>query len=144
MSASNDKPTYIYKLVPYTSPVPLDHTALPTALPISTLDQNSGFIHLSTVSQIPKTLVHFFTSDPRVFVLRLAYDPLEQLKQIKWEDPKAEVCGPRPGEGLFPHLYNGLRLGREEVESIRVLERGEGGWEEAIERDEEFRAWLVY
>lgn len=76
-------------------------------------------------------------------MLRLPYEPLERLGQIKWEGPEGEVCGPRPGEGFFPHLYNGLRLGREEVESVRALERGEGGWKEAIEKDEEFQAWLV-
>lgn len=77
-------------------------------------------------------------------MLRLRYDPLERLGQIKWESPEGDVCGPRPGEGLFPHLYNGLRLGRGEVESVWVLERGDGGWEAAIEKDKRFRAWLVY
>jgi uncharacterized protein (DUF952 family) len=141
---STDKPTYIYKLVPYTSPVPLDPAALPIALPVSDIDQSSGFIHLSTAPQIPGTLVSFFKSDPRVYVLRLPYDSLERLGQIKWESPEGDVCGPRPGEGLFPHLYNGLRLGREEVEGVWALERGEGGWEDAIGRDGEFKAWLVY
>lgn len=142
----NNKPTYVYKLVPYTvdSPIPLDSAILPEALPVSTIDQTSGFIHLSTAPQIPGTLTHFFTSNLRVYVLRLRYAPLEERGQIKWESPERDVCGPRPGEGLFPHLYNGLRLGREEVESVRVLERGEGGWEEAIERDGEFKVWLAY
>ncbi|KAG8221803.1 hypothetical protein J3R82DRAFT_2136 [Butyriboletus roseoflavus] len=144
MSAYSDKPTYIYKLVHYTSPVPLDPAAIPDALPISTIDKTSGFIHLSTASQIPGTLVHFFGSDPQIFVLRLRYDTLKRLGQIKWESPEGDVCGSRPGEGLFPHLYNELRLGREEVESVRVLERGEGGWQEVIEKDEGFKAWLVY
>lgn len=53
-------------------------------------------------------------------------------KMIRWEDPKAEICGPRGGEGMFPHLYkyveegpphSELELGREEVESVMVLER---------------------
>ncbi|KAI9457698.1 hypothetical protein HD554DRAFT_2141885 [Boletus coccyginus] len=140
---SPDKPTYIYKLVPYTNPVPLDRAALPTALPVSEIDQSSGFIHLSTAIQIPGTLACFFKSDPQVYVLRLPYEPLEAAGQIQWESPEGHVCGPRPGEGLFPHLYNALKLGRDEVESVRVLERGEGGWKEAIERDGEFKAWLV-
>ncbi|KAN0082989.1 Protein of unknown function (DUF952) domain containing protein [Tylopilus felleus] len=143
MSACNvNLPTYIYKLVPHTSPVPLDAAALPNDLPVSEIDQSSGFIHLSTARQIPGTLAHFFKSDPRVFVLRLLYGPLDQLGQIKWETPEGNVCGPRPGEGLFPHLYNGLKLGRDEVESVRVLERGEGDWQGAIEKDAEFKAWM--
>ncbi|KAF8431945.1 peptidase family C54-domain-containing protein [Boletus edulis BED1] len=140
----SDTPTYVYKLVAHTSPVPLDPADLPTALPISDIDQSSGFIHLSTAPQIRGTLVHFFTSDPHVFVLRLPYEPLARLPgQIKWESPEGNVCGPRPAEGLFPHLYNGLRLGKDEVESVWKLERGEGGWEVVVERDGPFKAWLA-
>ncbi|KAG9308368.1 hypothetical protein JVU11DRAFT_8219 [Chiua virens] len=139
--ASKDSPTYIYKLVPHTSPVPAE---LPDALPVSNIDQASGFIHLSTARQITGTLVHFFGSDPRVHVLRLAYAPLADAGLIKWEDPEGKVCGPRPGEGTFPHLYNGFRLGKNEIESLQVLEKGEGSWEEAIARDAEFNAWLVF
>ena len=130
------KPTYVYKLVPYTAPPP---TPLPIALPVSELDQTSGFVHLSTASQIPNTLKFFFTNDPSVYILRLPYDPIE--KDIKWEDPKAEVCGPRAGEGMFPHLYNGFKLGREEVDSMQSWTRSESGWGEALEQAEH---WLVY
>jgi len=142
MTASEDNPTYVYKLVPHTSPVPPgDGAALPDVLPVSDIDRKSGFVHLSTSRQILGTLIHFFTTDPRVFVLRIPYDPLQRRGLIKWEDPEGAVCGPRPGEGLFPHLYNDLKLGREEVESVAELERGDGGWEEAIGR---VKAWLVY
>ena len=64
--------------------------------------------------------------------------PVEKL--IKWEDPKGEVCGPRGEEGLFPHLYNGLKLGKDEVESVRVLENS-GGWDAALEEVDD---WLIY
>jgi uncharacterized protein (DUF952 family) len=129
-------PTYIYKLIPSTSAPP---DPLPTALPISPLDQSSGFIHLSTAHQIPNTLKFFFGEHTSVYILRIPYDPLE--KHIRWEDPKAEVCGPRGGEGVFPHLYNGFKLGKEEVESVRCWERGDGEWDEALKDAE---AWLVY
>ncbi|KAF9237214.1 hypothetical protein BU15DRAFT_48983 [Melanogaster broomeanus] len=139
----NETPTYIYKLVSYTTPPP---HPLPLALPISAIDQSSGFIHLSTARQVPNTLKFFFGADPRVYVLRLAYAAV--APRIRWEDPQATVCGPRGGEGMFPHLYTeGLRFGSGEVESVRVLERGgdaEAGWEAAIEADEEFRKWFVY
>lgn len=73
-------------------------------------------------------------------------------KMIRWEDPKAEVCGERGGEGMFPHLYDceeglGLQLGAREVESVAVWEReigvedGKRGWAEAVRRAE---GWLVY
>ncbi|KIK36649.1 hypothetical protein CY34DRAFT_94027 [Suillus luteus UH-Slu-Lm8-n1] len=129
-------PTYIYKLIPSAAAPP---DPLPTALPISPLDQSSGFIHLSTAHQIPNTLKFFFGEHTTVYILRIPYDPLE--KHIRWEDPKAEVCGPRGGEGMFPHLYNEFKLGKEEVESVRCLERVDGGWEEALKDAE---AWLVY
>ena len=134
--AEGRKPTYIYKIVPYTAPPP---TPLPTTLPVSELDNNSGFIHLSTALQIPNTLRFFFGNDPSVYILRIPYDPVE--KDIKWEDPKAEVCGPRAGEGMFPHLYNGFKLGREQVDSMQSWARSEEGWGDALKQAEH---WLVY
>jgi len=131
------KPTYIYKLIPSSAPPP---DPLPPVLPVSDLDRSSGFIHLSTAKQVPNTLKRFFTDEPRVYILRLQYDPLEQ--KIRWEDPKGEVCGPRGGEGMFPHLYNDLKVGSEEVESVAAWDRREGeSWDDVIKRGED---WLVY
>lgn len=140
MSCSKDAPkgpNYIYKLVPFSSPVPVD---LPEKLPVSDIDQASGFIHLSTAHQILNTLKWFFKDDPKVYVLKINYNKFED--QIRWEDPKAEVCGPRAGEGMFPHLYNGLKLGKDEIENVEVLTQGEGGWDTAIMKAEE--EWLVW
>ncbi|KAI0072841.1 hypothetical protein K474DRAFT_322218 [Panus rudis PR-1116 ss-1] len=145
MSASNTtdlKPTYIYKIVPSSSPVP---SPLPLKLPVSELDQSSGFIHLSTSVQVPGTLKHFFSNDDYVYLLRIPYDRVE--KNIRWEDPKAEVCGPRGGEGMFPHLYNKeenegeLKLGSDEIESVKTIERNGKSWDEALA---EAKDWLVY
>lgn len=94
---SEAKPTYVYKLVPPSAPVP---NVLPQRLPVSDLDSSSSFIHLSTASQIPNTLKYFFADEATMYVLRLKYDFIE--KDIRWEDPKAEVCGSRGGEGMFP------------------------------------------
>jgi uncharacterized protein (DUF952 family) len=157
----NPIPTYIYKLIPSTSPVP---TRLPSILPLSPLDQKSNFIHLSTSLQVPRTLKHFFADEPLVYVLRLNYAQLEP--QLRWEDPKGEVCGERAGEGMFAvssvftfyfiynfgdgifadleeHLYNGLKVGKDEVESVAVWERGERGWDEVLENEKE-KGWLIY
>ncbi|KAJ7507679.1 hypothetical protein B0H11DRAFT_1968085 [Mycena galericulata] len=130
------EPTYVYKLVPSSPPVP---NPLPDKLPLSELDAMSGFIHLSTAKQIPGTLKHFFGEDPTVYVLRIKYATVE--KDIKWEDPDAKVCGERGGEGFFPHLYNDGRLGLGEIDSVAVWERNGGNWEEALKRAE---SWLVY
>ncbi|KIJ53726.1 hypothetical protein M422DRAFT_25530 [Sphaerobolus stellatus SS14] len=134
------KPTYVYKLVPSSSPVPLSTADLPEKLPVSSIDQASGFIHLSTSPQILNTLKWFFKEDEEVYVLRINYDKFES--QIRWEDPKAEVCGPRAGEGMFPHLYNGLKLGKDEIERVEVLTQGEDGWESAVEKAG--KEWLVW
>ena len=128
--------TFVYKLVPSSSPPP---EPLPEALPLSSLDSNSGFIHLSTAVQVPGTLKHFFAGDARVYVFRIPYTKVE--KDIRWEDPMAEVCGDRGGEGMFPHLYNRGRLGNAEIESIEVWEKTGNGWDEALARA---KAWLVY
>jgi len=140
------KPTYIYKLISHISSTPTSVASLPERLPVSAIDEASGFIHLSTAVQIPNTLKFFFKEDPYVYLLRIPYDPVE--KDIKWEDPKAEVCGPRGGEGMFPHLYNGLKLGKDEVESVRILHRQTDheddkakGWDAALQGAEDF---LVY
>ncbi|KAH2931192.1 hypothetical protein KXW28_009453 [Aspergillus fumigatus] len=119
-------PFYLYKLVPSTSPV---REPLPERLPVSELDQESGFIHLSTALQVPNTLKYFFKDEPLVYVLRIESERV--IDDIRWESPDAKICGPRPDEGLFPHLYNGLRLGKNEVESIAVW-TNEAGWDKAI------------
>ncbi|KAJ3486112.1 hypothetical protein NLI96_g4469 [Meripilus lineatus] len=135
MTESNPAPTFIYKLVPSSSPVP---DPLPDALPVSELDQKSGFLHMSTSKQVPRTLKHFFSEDEQVYVLRVPYAGVE--KDIKWEDPKGEVCGPRAGEGMFPHIYNGFRLGKNEVESVQIW-KNESGWDTALEKAQD---WLLY
>lgn len=89
------------------------------------------------------TLKWFFDEQKTVYVLRLLYEKLEEDRAIRWEDPKGEVCGPRGGEGMFPHLYNGLKLGRDEIDSIRLLEQAEDGWDKPIE-DAIKDGWLVY
>jgi uncharacterized protein (DUF952 family) len=90
-------PFYLYKLVPSTSPV---REPIPERLPVSQLDQESGFIHLSTALQVPNTLKYFFKDEPLVYVLRIEFNQV--MDDIRWESPDAKVCGPRPEEGLFP------------------------------------------
>lgn len=97
MAALDTLPRYIYKIIPSTTPV---REPLPERLPVSELDQNSGFIHLSMAHQVPNTLRLFFAQEPLVYVLRIEYARVCQ--DIQWESPDGKVCGPRPGEGLFP------------------------------------------
>ncbi|KAF7588907.1 hypothetical protein BBP40_005022 [Aspergillus hancockii] len=128
-------PYYIYKLVPASTPV---REPLPEVLPVSELDQKSGFIHLSTSFQVPNTLKFFFKDEPLVYVLRIPYARVAE--HLRWENPEGTVCGPRPEEGLFPHLYNNLKLGKEEVESIAIWVNDDG-WDSALSQS---TPWLIY
>ncbi|GJJ08167.1 hypothetical protein Clacol_002375 [Clathrus columnatus] len=140
MSESTSQLTYIYKIVDGSVTIPLDVSSLPDALEVSDLDKNSGFIHLSTVPQVKGTLKHFFGTHERVYLLRIPFEPVES--NIKWEDPKAEVCGNRDGEGMFPHLYNGLRLGKNEIDAIRVFTKEkDSSWDKALDDAQD---WLIY
>lgn len=97
MASLGSQPRYVYKIVPSTAPV---REPLPEQLPVSELDQKSGFIHLSMAHQVANTLKFFFKEEPLVYVLRIEYDRV--IQDIRWESPDGKVCGPRPGEGLFP------------------------------------------
>src|SRR4051794_33091836 len=103
MSGSKSKPTYLFKLIHYSTPPP---DPLPEALELSDLDKKSGFMHFSTAPQVAGTLKHFFVNDPCVYLIRVVYEAVEE--NIRWEDPTGHVCGDRSGEGMFPHLYNVL------------------------------------
>ncbi|KAL3465502.1 hypothetical protein BJX64DRAFT_252541 [Aspergillus heterothallicus] len=127
-------PTYLYKLVPSSAPV---REPLPDRLPVSLFDQQSGFVHLSTSLQVPNTLKLFFKDEPLVYVLRIPYDRVAE--DIVFEDVTGRR-GPRPDEGLFPHLYNGLKLGKQEVESLSLWSN-DGGWDKALDAA---KPWLLY
>ncbi|KAI0337474.1 hypothetical protein BDW22DRAFT_1364134 [Trametopsis cervina] len=126
-------PTYLYKLIPHTAAPP---HPLPDALPLSALDASSGFIHLSTAAQLGGTLGRFFADAPKMYILKLRYAPLRDTELVRWEDAPG-------GEGVFPHLYNGMKLGKDEVEEVGFWERDEKTWEEVAHEREE-AGWLVW
>ncbi|KAG6911715.1 hypothetical protein DXG01_007965 [Tephrocybe rancida] len=128
-------PTYIYKLVP----PDLIVLPLPERLPLSPLDTNDGFIHLSTAKQLPGTLGRFFASDSTIYVLRIEYKHVEN--NIRWEDPRGKEPGTIGGEGVFPHLYNGGQLGSGEVEEVVTLKKEGDDWD--IDKIRE-SSWLIY
>ncbi|CAI7662085.1 unnamed protein product [Penicillium discolor] len=135
MASPLSQPRYIYKIVPSTAPV---REPIPERLTVSELDQADGFIHLSMAHQVGGTLKAFFTEEPLVYVLRIEYHRV--IQDIRWESPDGKVSGSQPGEGLFPHLYNGLKLGREDVESVAIWQNDEG-WDKALTAG---KPWLLY
>ncbi|PYH92454.1 hypothetical protein BO71DRAFT_400522 [Aspergillus ellipticus CBS 707.79] len=132
---TDTEPLFVYKLVPSTAPV---REPLPERLPVSEIDEQSGFVHLSTAFQVPNTLKFFFKDEPLVYVLRIPYSAIASV--VRWENPEGTVCGPRPKEGLFPHLYNNLKLGKDEVESVAIWKNDEG-WDKALTQA---KPWLLY
>ena len=47
-------------------------------------------------------------------------------------------------ENVFPHIYNGLRLGKAEIESVVEWEQDSNGhWDTAIEKAR-LDSWLIY
>ncbi len=59
-------PRFVYKIVPSQPPSPL-----PYSLPLSALDAQDGFIHLSDASQVAKTADLFFADFEKVWLLQL-------------------------------------------------------------------------
>jgi len=130
-------PTYIYKIVPSSTPPP---TPLPDKLPVSELDKASGFLHLSTAVQIPGTLKYFFDDIDIVYILRIEYKSVE--KDTKWQN-EAGALGGVGEEKYFPHVYNDLCLGKAEIESVAEWKRDSKGWDSAIEKARS-ESWLIY
>ncbi|CRL30903.1 Protein of unknown function DUF952 [Penicillium camemberti] len=119
-------PLYVYKILPSACPV---REPLPDRLPVSLTDQSSGFIHLLTALQVPEALKRIYKSEPLVYVLRIPYHKV--LQDICWEIADGALSEALSEEELCPHLYNGLNLGRDDVESIAVW-INEHGWEKVL------------
>jgi uncharacterized protein (DUF952 family) len=64
-------------------------------------DTRDGFIHFSTASQLPGTVVKHFAGQTGLFLIAVDADALGDA--LKWE--------PSRGGELFPHLYSELDLG---------------------------------
>ncbi|KAJ4327336.1 hypothetical protein N0V84_002235 [Fusarium piperis] len=114
---SEAPPKYIYKIVPSApaEPFPKEH-------PLSELDRNDGFIHLSTATQVPKTANLFFNKASSLWIVKLGFEQF--TGSIKWE-------------GGFPHLYG--NFGADNVDSVEKFVRAEDQtWGQAMESS----SWL--
>ncbi|KAK1970276.1 hypothetical protein LZ32DRAFT_580379 [Colletotrichum eremochloae] len=124
MPAPTQMPQYLYKIVPEAPPSPL-----PAEYPLSDLDRNDGFIHLSTAEQVLGTADRFFSGTANLWLLKLPYAALEA--HIQWDELPA-------GAGCFPHLH-GRNFGAADVADARSFARSEGqAWSEVLRGD----AWL--
>ncbi|KAL8677187.1 MAG: hypothetical protein Q9186_006363 [Xanthomendoza sp. 1 TL-2023] len=119
MATPSKLPKHLYKILPSTIDLP---TPLPpsAALPQTSLDKDSGFIHFSTSSQVPYVLNRFFSGpeDGRVWLVKILYAELEREGNVKWEEGGKD-------RSLFAHLYDGDVMGSKVVDARRI-EKGVG------------------
>ncbi|EOA83329.1 hypothetical protein ACJQWK_00252 [Exserohilum turcicum] len=121
-------PTFLYKILPSAPPSPL-----PTRLPLSDLDRNDGYIHLSTSEQVPGTADKFFATVGELWLLKIKYDVLAAGTDGDGHvhpDNKAELKWEEVGRGCFAHLY-GADLGSGNVESALRVEK-KGSWADSL------------
>ncbi|KAI1260961.1 hypothetical protein F5Y18DRAFT_431750 [Xylariaceae sp. FL1019] len=98
-------PAFVYKIVPTAPPSPI-----PAEYPLSELDQQDGFVHLSTATQIPKTADLFFKDATSLWVIKLRYKP-EWHGATNWDVPGC------------PHLYGNFGAG--DVEGTKHFTRAD-------------------
>lgn len=128
MSAPSPLPTYLYKILPSAPPSPL-----PARLPLSDLDRNDGYIHLSTSEQVPGTADKFFDSVSELWLLKIKYNVLAAGTDGDGQvhaDEKGDVKWEEVGRGCFAHLY-GADLGKGNVLSVDRVEK-RGSWADAL------------
>ena len=121
MAAPNPPPTYLYKILPSAPPSPL-----PDRLPLSDLDRNDGYIHLSTSEQVPGTADKWFNDYTELWLLKIRYETLASGVDASGEKKDgAEIKWEEVGRGVFAHFYGG-DLGRGNVVEVVKVEKGSG------------------
>ncbi|KAK0728429.1 hypothetical protein B0T26DRAFT_738776 [Lasiosphaeria miniovina] len=118
-------PEFVYKITPTAPPDPI-----PEAYPLSDLDRQDGFVHLSTAWQIPITADLFFTSTPEFWILKLRLANFAPAS-VKWDET--------PGTNGCPHLYG--NFGAADIVGARRFARGPDGqsWRDTLQAE---AAWL--
>lgn len=127
MPAPFPLPTYLYKILDTAPPSPL-----PTRLPLSDLDRNDGFLHLSTSTQVPGTADSYFSDFTELWLLKIEYNVLAKGTDADGEVKKgAEVRWKEVGRGCFAHFYGG-DLGKGNVGEVVKVEKA-GTWGESLD-----------
>ncbi|KAH6845152.1 hypothetical protein B0I37DRAFT_379311 [Chaetomium sp. MPI-CAGE-AT-0009] len=113
-------PEFVYKIVPSAPPNPI-----PEQYPLSDLDRQDGFVHLSTSWQIPITSDLFFKDSPSFYLLKLRLANFD-ASSVKWDEVD--------GTNGCPHLYG--NFGTQDVVAVREFRRGEGqSWKDVFEAE---------
>ncbi|KAM7185399.1 Protein of unknown function (DUF952) domain containing protein [Naviculisporaceae sp. PSN 640] len=120
-------PEFVYKITPDAPPDPV-----PEAYPLSELDRQDGFVHLSTSWQIPITADLYFSQVPKFWIIKLRLSNFD-LTKVKWDEAV--------GTNGCPHLYD--NFGAKDVVDVRLFEKtADQKWSEVLGGQDE-KAWLV-
>lgn len=104
-------PKYLFKIVSE------EPDARSDTVELSELDKQSGYIHLSTATQVPQTCNLFFSKSNKLHIIKFPYKKIKN--RTRWERAADR-------EELFPHVYGELRT--TEVHSVRTFHKGENTW----------------
>ncbi|KAI0260203.1 hypothetical protein BC834DRAFT_901633 [Gloeopeniophorella convolvens] len=115
-------PRYVYKILSEAPPSPLPHD-----LPLTPLDKQDGFIHLSTGWRAPQTAAMFFDGDTTIWLLRLDTEAARaEQARFKWGDPGC-VHMYAEGEARWARMGDGV------VVAVREFGKKEGeDWESVL------------
>ncbi|MCA2700185.1 MAG: DUF952 domain-containing protein [Microcystis sp. M179S2] len=83
--------------------------------------KNEGFIHCSTLEQIPKVVAAFYQNQPDLLVLAISPEQLQS--PVKWEQPQhpnQENATLELEKETFPHIYGAINL--ESVVFVKPLQ----------------------
>lgn len=124
MTATSDLPfpRYVYKILSEEPPNPLPHT-----LPLTPLDRQDGFIHLSAGWRAPQTTALFFGSYTTIWLLRVDTEVArEEGARFEWGEPGC-VHMYAHGERTWARMGDGI------VVSVRKFDKGPGDeWENVL------------
>lgn len=125
MSASDTAtfPPYVYKILSEEPPNPLPHT-----LPLTPLDRQDGFIHLSAGWRAPLTAAEFFGSSKTLWLLRVDTQAARaEGAGFKWGDTSGCVHMYGREEGTW------ARMGAGVVVAVSRFEKETGeSWERTL------------
>jgi uncharacterized protein (DUF952 family) len=117
-------PRYVYKILSEEPPNPLPHT-----LPLTPLDAQDGFIHLSAGWRVPQTTALYFGTYTTIWLLRVDTEAARGEKaRLEWGDPGCV------------HMYAAerwARLGDGIVVGVRKFDKEPGDkWEKVLMGEE--------
>ena len=104
--------SYVFRIVYYSD---WERTLVTGMVPKSRLDENDGFVHLSTENTVLETANLYFDPKQQPIVLKLSVASME--KHLRWEWVESRGAS-------FPHLYATISVNS--VVSTRSLHRVNG------------------